>query len=501
MLARLNGLRLAIVTCIGLSGILIWLDFSGFQGQDLEFLGAKALVARYGPEPRLQSIGFVFPPILVYGALLIGSPLSLQVLLGALLVGFLARTLATVPVAPAWRWSWMVLLVGHPAFTLMLVGSPAWTLTTFLLMLLGTLLWGLVNAESVNASTVSPSMFALVVFGLALAPLMLLRYEAWLLLPLMGVILELIYSREPWAFRGTIITMSLFMSLVCIGAWLYVNWLFTGDVSHFLNSSYSGLRLPGTELFIQQAGFWASWHEAGVWIAYVVPAYVVTAAWVLWHTPRRLLATCILLIPVTFPAAALWQGSFTPQLSRFGIVLGMLPVLWRQFPPTKLWQRWLITAMLMMSVSSSAFLLQEGGLAPEETYLWRTFTRQSLPRSSPIQQWAGQQQAKRQVAELLNKHLLPGQQVLMDDVANFPVVYFVSDPRHFIMPYQYEFMPALQHPDLFADFILVSGADSPTKEQDRVLQFWPQIEYGVLPNYTELVRTPYYRVLQRVTPP
>jgi hypothetical protein len=89
----------------------------------------------------------------------------------------------------------------------------------------------------------------------------------------------------------------------------------------------------------------------------------------------------------------------------------------------------------------------------------------------------------------------------MDDVTNFPVVYLVNDPRHFIMPYQYEFSPALQHPDLFADFILVSGAHSPVKDHDRILQFWPQLEHGVLPTFTELVTTPDYRLLQRITPP
>ncbi|HEX9871802.1 MAG TPA: hypothetical protein VGC99_25040, partial [Candidatus Tectomicrobia bacterium] len=475
-------------------------DFSGFLAQDLEFLGAKALVAQYGPEPRLESIGFVFPPILLYGALIVGSPITLQVLLGALLVGLLARKLTALPIAAVWRWSWLLLIVVHPAFVLMLVASPAWTLTTFFLMLVSTQLWGMVNAGSLESSPVSPSMFSLVLLGLGLAPLMLLRYEAWLLLLVTGVILGLRYHQEPWPFQSTIIAMTLFMSLVFIGAWLYANWLFTGDVAQFLTSPYSGLRLPGTEMFVQQAGFWASWREAGVWIAYVVPAYMVTAAWVLWHTPRRILALCILLIPLMFPAVALWQGSFVPQLSRFGMVLGMLPLLWRQCPLTRFWQRSLITAMLMISVGSSAFLLQAGQQVPEETYLWRIFTHQSLPPASSVGQWADQQQAKRQVAEALSRHLSPGQHVLLDDVASFPVVYLVNDSRPFIMPYQYEFVPALQHPNLFADFILVSGANSPTKEQDRVLRFWPELEHGVLPHYTELVSTPFYRLLQRVSP-
>jgi hypothetical protein len=501
MSTRLNGLSMTMAAFIALIGIFVWLDFIGFQPQDLEFFGAKALVARYGPEPRMQAIGIVFPPILVYGTLILGSPITLQVVLGALSVGCLVRSLTAVPMPWGWRWSWLGLILVQPAFALMLIVSPAWTLSTSLLILVSTILWSFVEAESGCAAAPPPSLLSLVLFGLGLASLMLLRFEAWLLLPLMGGIVGLIYRRRSWPFRSTIIAVTLFMSFVFIGAWFYANWLFTGEMAFFLNSPYSGLRQPGTERVIQQTGFVDSWQEAITWVASVVPAYVVMAAWVLWRARRRVLVTLILLIPVLFPAAALWQGSFTPQLSRFGIALGMLPVLWRYYPPTRLWQRCFITATLLMGLYTGAQLLQQGRIAPEDTYLWHKLTGQAFPQGSSVPQWIEQQLMKRRVASALNKHLLPHQRVLMDDVTNFPVVYLVNDPRHFIMPYQYEFSPALQHPDLFADFILVSGAHSPGKDHDRILQFWPQLEHGVLPTFTELVTTPDYRLLQRITPP
>jgi hypothetical protein len=105
------------------------------------------------------------------------------------------------------------------------------------------------------------------------------------------------------------------------------------------------------------------------------------------------------------------------------------------------------------------------------------------------------------VAQVLFEYMQPGQRVLMDDVMNFAVVYLVNDPRYFLMPYQYEFAPALQQPDRYTDFILIAGPESSVKAQDRVLQFWPQLDQAALPKFTELVRTPYYRVLQRVTSP
>jgi hypothetical protein len=500
MSIRANGLGVPIVALIGLSGLLVWLDVTGFQAQDLEFFGAKALVARYGPAPRMQSIGFVFSPLLVYGTLLLGSPITLQVLSATLAVSLLARTLAAVPIPPIWRWSWLGLILVQPAFALMLTVSPAWTLSTALLILLGKILWSLAAARPAPDSARPPPMMAIVVFGLALAPLMLLRYEAWLLVPLMGVIWALIYQRESWPFRLTVVAMTLFMSLVFIGAWLFANWLFAGDMWFFLNSPYSGWRLIGSGQAIQQAGLMDSWQQAIIWVVSVVPAYGFMAVWLLCRTQQPVLVTLILLIPLVFPAAALWQGSFTPQLSRFGLTLGLLPLLWRYEPPTRSWQRWLITGTLVLGVYTSVQLIQQGRIAPEESYLWHKFSGQSLPPASSAQRWIDRQQAKRRIASVLSSHLRTSQQVLMDDVTNFPLVYLVNDPRHFIMPYQYEFSPALQHPDLFADFILVAGEESPLKGQDRLLQYWPQLERGTLPMFTELAGTPDYRLFRRVSP-
>src|SRR5919198_350405 len=366
---RLRGIGLGVVALIGLSCMLAWLDFRGFLPQDLEFLGAKALVARYGPEPRMQSIGFVFPPLLVYGALALGSPITLQVLMGALVVGCLARGMRRLPLSPSWRWTWIILIVLHPAFAFMVLLSPAWTVTTALLMWLWALLWGLVHAESAVSSTSLPRISALVLAGLGMALLVLLRYESWLLLPVVGVIAGLVFQRDSWPSRGAAMLMTLFMSVVFIAAWLYVNWLFTGDASYFLHSPYSGWRLPGTDMFVQQAGGFASWGEVAGWMVYVAPVYLTSATWLIWCEKRKGLAALVLVIPIVFPLAAFWQGNFTPQLSRFGLLLGLLPLLWRQCPPSAPWQRLMITAMLVLSLIGGAGALPRGPRTPPKTVL------------------------------------------------------------------------------------------------------------------------------------
>ena len=118
-----------------------------------------------------------------------------------------------------------------------------------------------------------------------------------------------------------------------------MNWLFTGDAYYFLNSYYSGMRLAETKVFLQQEDFWSSWLRSFTWIIQAVPVYLLMAGWVVWREQKWILSTSILLLPVIFLFAGFWQGTFMPEASRFGIFLGVLPLILQQFPLTMLWQR------------------------------------------------------------------------------------------------------------------------------------------------------------------
>jgi hypothetical protein len=495
---QLKWLSAGSLALIGLSLILAWLDMGGFLNHESEFLGAKALEALNGVEPRYKAIVSVFPPLLIYGTLVLGSPVTLQVLVGALLIGLLIWKIGNLSVPKTWQRVWTALILFNPAFGLMLLRSPAWVMTAIFLTLQMVLLWTLAKPKG---SPSLPSTVLLVLLGLGLAPLMLLRYESWLMLPVIALTLGVLFEQESWGFKSTAILVTLFMSLVFIGTWLYMNWLFTGDAYYFLNSSYSSLRLPETKAFLQQEGFWASWLQSFTWIVQVVPVYLLIVGWVLWQDKRWGLTILILLLPVIFLVAAFWQGTFMPELSRFGIFLGILPLILQQFPPPKLWQRLVFTGALVVSLLGSGALLQQNQFIPEETLLWRKLTQQALPSSLSVQQWVQQKQEQRQIAQVLYEKLLPGQRVLMDDAINFPIIYLVNDSSYFILPYQNEFFLALQQPNLFTDFILVPGPQTPGNEQDRLLSYWPQLAETTLPGFQEVFGTSHYRLLQRLNPP
>jgi hypothetical protein len=189
------------------------------------------------------------------------------------------------------------------------------------------------------------------------------------------------------------------------------------------------------------------------------------------------------------------------EASRFGVFLGILPPLVQLNTPNKFGQQILLTAALVVNLFISTSFLQQERVVPEEAILWRQITRQEAPTTIPVQQWLQQKQAQRQIAQVLYEKLLPAQKVLLDDGVNFPIIYLLNDASYFILPYQNEFFLALQQPDLSTDFILIPGSQTRGSEQDRILSYWPQLAETTLPGFQEVFGNPYYKLLQRLSPP
>jgi len=112
----------------------------------------------------------------------------------------------------------------------------------------------------------------------------MLRYESWLMLPVIALTLGVLFEQESWGFKSTAILVTLFMSLVFIGTWLYILALY-GDAYYFLNSSYSSLQLPETKVSYNRR-FLGQLAASFTWIVQVVPVYLLIVGWILWQDKR-----------------------------------------------------------------------------------------------------------------------------------------------------------------------------------------------------------------------
>jgi hypothetical protein len=485
-----------LLTSVSIALVLTWLYTDGTLPQDFPFLGAKALLAYSGPEPRFEAFGYVFPPFVIYGVLLTGaSPILFQAVTGGLVTSLVVRQISRIAIPRIWLIVWGILILLHPSFGLMLLYSPDWLTASLLLLGVMTLLLDLAQEREKRLLATGLS---LVLLGLILAPLMLVRFEAWFLLPILAVtIIVTFYGSEPVGFQSSAVLVVLFMSLVAIGAFLYFNWITTEDALFFLNSPYGALQQARNPVFVQQERWELSWLTALRWLIPIVPMYLLTLIGVvLGATRHRLALALILLLPVIMLIISFWQGLFFPAASRFGVFLALLPVVWWHAPPTRILTRVLLTVALVFSLLYTGVLLQQNQFVPEETLVWRQLTAQPTPDSVEVQQLVQYSQAEQEMAELLENTLTGTQKVLADDTVGSPMLYRLRRSDRFILPYQYEFVPALQNPSIYTDFVLLSGAASPVANRDRVDAFWSQ--RGRIPNFQVVRENAYFRLLQRI---
>ena len=487
-----------LIVFVGIVSLLSWLHQYGCIPQDFSYLGAKALLAYAGPEPRFEAFGYVFPPFIIYGVLLTGtSPILFQALVGGCLAGLVVQQMGRVDVPAIWKTLWVVLILFHPSFLLMVLYRPDWTTAVLILMATMTLLLDL--AQERDQKLLSTGL-ALVLLGLALAPLMLVRFEAWLLLPVLAVVILMVFhNNEPVGFQVSSVLVVLFMSCVAIGAFLYFNWITTEDAFFFVNSPYGSLQSARNQALIQQEKILPSLGATLQWLIPLAPAYLITCIGIIRSTRlHRLGLGLILLLPIIMLTLSFWQGIFFPSASRFGVFLGLLPVIWWHAAPQKRVSRILLTLALVFSSIYMVSLKDQNLLAPEEALLWSQLSGRSASVSIEVQQAATRCEAEKEIARVLADSLDEGQMILADDTVASPILYRLRRPRSFVLPYQYEFLPALQNPEQFVTYILLDNSVFPAPGRDRVGAFWRRNSESVIPGFQVVRENAYFQLLQRI---
>lgn len=526
MIPRWSVVLMAILALIGLGSLLVGLDAQfGFIPLELMFLEYKAQIVRNSPEMSLVALGAVFPPLLAWMAALLGSAVTVHVLLGAALVSRLWRRFALLAASGSGVWValWMLLTLLHPAVGLMLLRSPAWVLTALLLSYGLYVVMAMLRGVDVPQTGRLPATalwsprdltLPMVLLGFTLALLTLVRWEFWFVFPwILGAVWLTLKDRKI-GFQITGLVVMGFMSLALMGGWLYLNWLPTGDALAFLHDHSSGTQLPQVQAFFLQAGWLDSARITGSWILWVTPAYAVVALVALIRSKRKGVIAMIALAPYLMEIFSYRQGLFLPEISRYGLFVVMVPVLLQACVPKQWWEKVLVTGLLGLSLLSGGVMLQTSSLVPEEVVLWRQLSGQPVVAVNegsrllvdpltdrPLQQWLEQREEEHQMGSYLSQTLQSGDLVLVDDTVHFPILYWVANPYFFLTPRMQNFGFALTQPQRQVDYVLVSGFRSPIRDRDRVIQFRPeQLSDGdrpaALPGFQRELTAPYLQLLK-----
>ncbi|APB34032.1 hypothetical protein GlitD10_1707 [Gloeomargarita lithophora Alchichica-D10] len=504
------------VVSITLAGVLIFLDSQNLLSLEFQFIGAKAIIAAQGPDPRLSAIGYVFPPFLIYLTMLLTSPISTQILLGTGLISFVIWLVSQLQCRWFWRGIILILLLLNPAFLILLMTSPTWTAISLFLGLSVLLYWHLINPRDQKY----PLSVNLVLLGLTLAPLVLLRYEFWFLSPVFMILSWFCIQSDNIQLKFTMILVTSFMSIVSISGFLYVNWLINSDPFYFLDAVGNGLRWPSMEFLLEPAPGLQALGSSLIWLGKMLPIYCLICILVSYRIRDFLVARILLMaLPMLVLILLFWQNNFLPQAAIFGAFSILIPVTLLQFSQITPPFYGLIVITLLLSLMFNGYSLNLNRFTPEESLVWRQMTGQSVPKTGAISRWRQRQLDQQEISDVLFRRLRPEQKVLLDNTVNFSFIYLLQNSHVFILPHQYEFSVALSQPEEVVDYILVRreigiqpGADKvlnrqstqdtpevkPTNHRPNRRILTQQLDDGGLFNHFELiVNNTFYQLFQR----
>lgn len=411
----------------------------------LLFYGEKALLALNGVPPRLENIGFIYPPLPVVIALLFNANISItQGFIASLISAFIAWELInnfqskklTITLIFFLIFSVPILFLATQRFDLYL--------HFFFIMYSIKLLHKYVRQEySLYLFTAGP------LFGLSFFT----HFSSIYLIPWIFIIIFFLFRKTLRKFMA--VSFVYFSPYVLFFlSFAYLNWVFTGHAFGFLpnykllfsnseiNAVISAGNITGSVKFM---------------FSYLLKVILIIAPFLAGIFYEKRLVS---LIPFLVIFSLIYSNLFYPTIYLSSIFIMYFLILMRF---EKRGAHNVFIAAMIISIASSFILALNS-----KDVLERKFTYALIGSTEE------NTEEYKQIAEILK---YKEGKILLDDQSFYPVVYFMKDPERFILPYQYEFNSAITNPALFADYVL----GMKDKERDKVYR---RFEHGVKGYYT-----------------
>ncbi|MCX7822288.1 MAG: hypothetical protein N2260_02440 [Syntrophobacterales bacterium] len=447
-----------------LLGFFLTLNHTALQNnyiyEELMMLGEKALLVFHGAPPRLENLGFVYPPLIYTFVVIFRSPLVASAFVGglcaSLLIFYLYKAHKIGRVPPLLFPIVLLFILGTPSSLFILSEHQSLCLFSAVFLQLTYHLYRYCRYHYT---------FDLLLFGMMTAFLFFLRFQAIFLVPLL--ILPFIFSRNEISApeKLSIIMVAFFPSIFFISSWSYLNWIFMGDPLYFFKAWLNsvGSATSKDEVAGDMLGALSySFERIKEMLPLIFPFIVTVARQAKIGYRRCKVSPSVLAAP---PSLMIFDAFFgvTHEHSMSYSILFLLTALacWMYIP---LEERtiWFDRALIVSFILTFAFNWALLNKYPEEQAFIKALEK-PLDHSTI-------KSAKTLIQELDQEG-----NILIDDARGFPLVFFEGNPRRFILPYQYEYETVLSSPYLFVRYVVVSSTTI-----DRVAGRWQEALYGNL---------------------
>ncbi|NIA11067.1 MAG: hypothetical protein GWP10_15400, partial [Nitrospiraceae bacterium] len=214
-----------------LFSIYFYISYYLFFGQhyihpNLIFFAEKALIATKGYPPRLENIGFVYPPLAFIPFLVFNNPIVVPALVSALLsVLFIikhenAELLDVISI---------ILILFNPLY--LFLATQRFDVLLFYYVFLFSIFYILKHIQT------QYSIYAFL-GGVLLGITFFIDFRSIFVVPLI-VLAIYVEAKGTLPYKLSVITVVLTPIVFFLFSWIYLNWIFTGDPFTFIKSPYS----------------------------------------------------------------------------------------------------------------------------------------------------------------------------------------------------------------------------------------------------------------------
>ncbi len=474
-------LSIALASLVFLYYLSLGIAFqnNGYLHPEGIFLVEKAILALKGNPPRLENIGLIYPPLPFFFtfpfvisvnptiAPVFASSFGMAVLCAVLIYRILKRNLSFIFILYL-----LLILTTNPLVLYSATsGGSSYLYVLFIVVFFAFIF----EYYERNVS------FYLAVAGIALGILALIRYEIvfilvfWILTNFIlavettlepGVSYKNFYNllRELPAYRQTFFrkVMAVYLMIfippvVSAVSWAYLNWIFTSNPFHFLDSPYSYFRTLRTFVFYNPILLEIRGYFFKSLIYILIEVFISTPTFLIIFLlfGHRVFFMLALISPVVALFISSFLGISLLNVDFFVpfVFLSFLVLVYACEQKKTLRKAVILPLFGIVLIISSftGYYKLKSSNYPEE----KIFAKVLLGDNAD-----GIFEDEKKVAEFLKMYTDSNDVILFDDADGYPIVVFYGYAKNIVLPYQYEFSSVVERPEVYADFIVVYNPDT-----------------------------------------
>jgi len=443
------GLNFLVLTTL-YAYINSFLFTKGFASQILMFLGEKALLFFQGNSAQIENFIFVYPSIPYLFFLLLRNPfVSVAAASGitvSIFIYYLWENFYIKKKMPLTFFFCVIYLCASPLSIYMYSENITSCLLVFFILLCFHFFYSFYKDQLI---------INLFLFGILSATIFFINFEISLIIAIWGLSVLITSKKILKESLISVLAVTFFPLIFFALGWLYINWLHTNDFFHFLKHWQVATFDQEFDIkFLYHKSFFIHYF---IWLSeiffknfiFIFPSAFLVLLIIIVKKFRNIILLQILIFPYFLIVIDFFWGKFFIKNENHFFLLFIGTSIFVFIHHTRLTLYPIVKRLYLILIMLS-FCLS----------LWTPFYTGSKEEKHFMRFLFGYHGFEKlhQEKKLFDKIQDKGK-ILLDDSVLYPVVFYSNKPQRFILPHQSEFKLALEQPEHFVEYIIISNYD------------------------------------------